>query len=159
MIEDFITIADGTTHVVFNGIDAGTVSNVVYRNTDEAWREYQAMVLQSRYRFFDRLTVNGNYTMQLRNDGNYEGEGTNTPGSTSIIGDYPEATQRGRATTPRAGCRTSSATSCAPGRSTTSDIGRAGSMSVSGLVRVDSGLAYSLAQRNVAADGDAALRS
>ena len=53
MIEDFITIADGTTHVVFNGIDAGTVSNVVYRNTDEAWREYQAMVLQSRYRFFD----------------------------------------------------------------------------------------------------------
>ena len=42
MIEDFITIADGTTHVVFNGIDAGTVSNVVYRNTDEAWREYQA---------------------------------------------------------------------------------------------------------------------
>ncbi len=62
MIEDFITIADGTTHVVFNGIDAGTVSNVVYRNTDEAWREYQAMVLQSRYRFIDRLTVNGNYT-------------------------------------------------------------------------------------------------
>ena len=33
MVEDFITIADGTTHVVFNGIDAGTVSNVVYRNT------------------------------------------------------------------------------------------------------------------------------
>ena len=51
MIEDFITIADGTTHVIFNGIDAGTVSNVVYRNTDEAWREYQAIVLQSRYRF------------------------------------------------------------------------------------------------------------
>ena len=40
MVEDFITIADGTTHVVFNGIDAGTVSNVVYRNTDDAWREY-----------------------------------------------------------------------------------------------------------------------
>ena len=30
------------------------------------------------------------------------------------------------------------------------DLGRAGNMSVSGLVRVDSGLAYSLAQRNVA---------
>ena len=42
--------------MVFNGIDAGTVSNVVYRNTDEARREYQAMVFQSRYRFFDRLT-------------------------------------------------------------------------------------------------------
>ena len=54
------------------------------------------MVLQSRYRFFDRLTVNGNYTLQLRNHGNYEGEGTNTPGSTSIIGDYPEAFSEAR---------------------------------------------------------------
>ena len=119
MVEDFITIADGTTHVVFNGINAGTVSNVVYRNTDEAWREYQAMVLQSRYRFFDRLTVNGNYTVQLRNHGNYEGEGTNTPGSTLDHRRLSRGDSARPATTRRAGCRTSSATSCAPGRSTT----------------------------------------
>jgi hypothetical protein len=51
----------------------------VYRNTDEARREYQAMVLQSRYRLTDSWSVNGHYTVQLKNDGNYEGEGTNTP--------------------------------------------------------------------------------
>jgi hypothetical protein len=90
MVEDFITRADGTTDVVTNGINAGTVSNIVYRNTDELWREYQAMVLQSRYRFFNRLTLNGNYTVQLRNHGNYEGEGANAPGIGSVIGDYPE---------------------------------------------------------------------
>ena len=38
MIEDFITRADGTTHVQAFGIDAGTVTNHVYRNTDEAHR-------------------------------------------------------------------------------------------------------------------------
>ena len=128
----------------------------MYRNTDESWREYQAMVLQSRYRFFDRLTLNGNYTVQLRNHGNYEGEGTNTPGSTSIFGDYPGGDRAKRVTTPRAACRTSSATSCAPGRSTTSASAAPATCRCPALVRVDSGLAYSLAQRNVAADRHAA---
>jgi hypothetical protein len=41
MVEDFITIADGTTDVVINGIAAGEVSNVAYRNGDVGWREYR----------------------------------------------------------------------------------------------------------------------
>jgi outer membrane receptor protein involved in Fe transport len=150
MVEDFITIADGTTHVVFNGIDAGTVSNVVYRNTDLAWREYQAAVLQGRYRLFDRLTVNGNYTIQLRNHGNYEGEGTNTPGSTSIIGDYPEALSEARHF-PEGRLQNFQRHKVRAWAIYDMNLGRAGNMSVSGLVRVDSGLAYSLAQRGVAA--------
>jgi hypothetical protein len=150
MVEDFITIPDGTTDVVFNGIDAGTVSNIVYRNTDLAWREYQAVVLQSRYRFFDRLTLNGNYTVQLRNHGNYEGEGTNTPGSTSIIGDYPEATSEARHY-PEGRLQNFQRHKLRAWAIYDMDLGRAGNMSVSGLVRVDSGLAYSLAQRGVAA--------
>ena len=149
MVEDFITLADGTTNVVTNGIEAGTVSNVVYRNTDELWREYQAMVLQSRYRFFDRLTVNGNYTVQLRNHGNYEGEGTNTPGSTSIFGDYPEATSEARHY-PEGRLQNFQRHKLRAWAIYDMSLGRAGSMAVSGLVRVDSGLAYSLAQRNVA---------
>ena len=149
MVEDFITLADGTTHVVFNGIDAGTVSNVVYRNTDEAWREYQAAVLQGRYRLFNRLTVNGNYTIQLRNHGNYEGEGTNTPGSTSIIGDYPEALSEARHF-PEGRLQNFQRHKVRAWAIYDMDLGRAGNMSVSGLVRVDSGLAYSLAHRGVA---------
>jgi outer membrane receptor protein involved in Fe transport len=149
MVEDFTTIADGTTDVVTNGISAGTVSNVAYRNTDELWREYQAMVLQSRYRFFDRLTLNGNYTIQLRNHGNYEGEGTNTPGSTSIFGDYPEALSEARHY-PEGRLQNFQRHKLRAWAIYDVGMGRAGNMSVSALVRVDSGLAYSLAQRNVA---------
>ena len=151
MVEDFITIADGTTDVVFNGIDAGTVSNVVYRNTDEAWREYRAVVLQSRYRFFERLQLSGNYTLQLRNHGNYEGEGTNTPGSTSIIGDYPEATSEARHY-PEGRLQSYQQHKLRAWAIYNADMGRFGDMSLSGLVRYDSGLAYSLAQRNVASN-------
>ena len=32
----------------------------------------------------DGLNVNGHYTLQMRNHGNYEGEGTNPPGATSL---------------------------------------------------------------------------
>ena len=53
--------------------------------------QYQGLVFQSRYRIRDNFSVNGHYTLQLKNDGNYEGEGTNAPGNKSFIGDYPEA--------------------------------------------------------------------
>jgi outer membrane receptor protein involved in Fe transport len=149
MVEDFISLADGTTDVVFNGIDAGTVSNIVYRNTDLAWREYQAMVFMGRYRFFNRLTLNGNYTVQLKNEGNYEGEGTNTPGSTSIIGDYSEATSEARHY-PEGRLQSFQKHKLRAWAIYDMGLGRAGTMSLSGLWRVDSGLAYSLAQRGVA---------
>jgi outer membrane receptor for ferrienterochelin and colicin len=151
MVEDFITRADGTTDVVFNGIDAGTVSNVVYRNSDLGGREYRAAVLQGRYRFFERLTLNGNYTIQLRNHGNYEGEGTNTPGSTSIIGDYPEALSEARHY-PEGRLQNYQRHKLRGWAIYNADMGRFGDMSVSGLLRYDSGLAFSLAQRNVASN-------
>ena len=151
MVEDFTTIADGTTHVVFNGVDAGTVSNVVYRNTDVAFRDYQALVLQGRYRLFNHLTLNGNYTNQLRNHGNYEGEGTNTPGSTSIIGDYPEATSEARHY-PDGRLQNYQQHKVRAWAIYDMGMGRFGDMSVSGLLRYDSGLAYSLAARNQAAN-------
>ena len=65
------------------GVSAGTFTNIVYRNTDLAHRQYQALVFQSRYRVQNNWTINGHYTVQLQNDGNYEGEGSNTPGSTT----------------------------------------------------------------------------
>jgi len=74
---------------------------------------------------------------------NYEGEGTNTPGSTSRIGDYPEAFNAARFFPDGR----------LPGfqrhrlRAWTIynfGLGRAGDLSVSGLWRVDSGATYSL---------------
>jgi len=36
------------------------------------------------------LTVNGHYTLQLRNHGNFAGEAANQPGIPSVYGNYPE---------------------------------------------------------------------
>ena len=89
-VEDFVTTATGTTQVVVEGNLAGTFSNTFITNSDLPVREYEAIQLIGRYRLSDNWTLDGNYTLQLTNDGNFEGEGTNTPGSSSVIGDYPE---------------------------------------------------------------------
>jgi hypothetical protein len=91
LIEDFQTLASGFTTVVVDGVSAGTFTNKIYQNTDLAHRKYQGLVFQSRYRITNPWTVNGQYTVQLKNDGNYEGEAANQPGSISIIGNFPEA--------------------------------------------------------------------
>lgn len=89
-VEDFITVDGGTTTVVRDGIDYGTFQNIHYRNSDVPQRDYQALVFQGRYPLFDRLNVYANYTYQIKNDGNFEGEGANTPGISSLVGDRPE---------------------------------------------------------------------
>ncbi len=88
-VEDFITIDGGTTTISRNGL-TGLFDNSVYRNTDLAERRYQAVDLQSAYRPHAWLTVNGQWTIQLENDGNFEGESANNPAAPSLIGDYPE---------------------------------------------------------------------
>jgi outer membrane receptor protein involved in Fe transport len=149
IVEDFTSRAEGTTFVVLEGLNLGEVSNVVYRNTDDANREYQAMVFQSRYRIFDNLSVNGHYTLQLKNEGNYEGEGTNTPGSTSRIGDYPEAYPEARYF-PTGRLQNFQRHRVRLWGIYNLDLGRAGRLGLSGLWRIDSALAYSLAVRNLA---------
>ena len=77
--------------MVAYGVDAGVASNHLYANTDLAHRLYDGLVFQARYRLTSRWSVNGHYTVQLRNEGNYEGETNNQPGLTSLIGNYPAA--------------------------------------------------------------------
>ena len=89
-LDDFYAIPNGRTTVIRDGRTFGTFDNAIIRNTDEPQREYQGIQLQSSYRITDHWLVSGHYTHQLRNHGTFEGEGTNTPGSYSIIGDYPE---------------------------------------------------------------------
>lgn len=88
-VEDFITIDGGTTTINRNGL-SGVFDNSVYRNTDLAERRYQGLDLQSSYRPRTDLTVNAQWTIQLENDGNFEGESANNPATPSFIGDYPE---------------------------------------------------------------------
>jgi hypothetical protein len=89
-IDDFIDTTTGQTTVIRDGIDFGTFDNAVYRNADLAKRDYQALLLQGQYRVNSRLTVQGHWTVQLQNEGNFEGEASNQPGVPSLLGDYPE---------------------------------------------------------------------
>ena len=118
IIEDFQDRTTGTTNVVVSGVSAGTFTNIVYRNTDLAHRQYQALVFQSRYNLRRNWSVNGHYTVQLKNDGNYEGEGTNTPGLIRSSGTSRRRSTR-RAITRTATSPTSSARAFGSGASTT----------------------------------------
>jgi hypothetical protein len=86
-VEDFVTLDNGFTYVPDADI---TLTNLIYRNSDAPQRDYQGVSLIGRWSFTDRWSVNGNWTLQLENDGNFEGEGQNTPGISSVLGDYPE---------------------------------------------------------------------
>ena len=89
-VEDYVTTAGGATTVVRDGRNFGTFDNSIFRNTDDPVRRYQALQFQSRYSLTPAWSVNGHWTVQLKNEGNFEGEGTNQPGLSSVIGDYPE---------------------------------------------------------------------
>jgi Carboxypeptidase regulatory-like domain len=95
-VEDFITIADGKTTVIKNGVNFGTFDNAVYRNTDLGTRDYDGIQLQSAWTARRNLSVAGQWTVQLENDGNFEGEAANLPAIPSLIGDYPELYVPGR---------------------------------------------------------------
>jgi hypothetical protein len=88
LLEDFINIANGTVEVNVGGGTALT-DRKIYRNTNESFREYQALLAQGRYRITPNWSVEGNWTHQLKNDGNYEGEAGQTIGP-SGVGDFPE---------------------------------------------------------------------
>jgi hypothetical protein len=89
-VEDFTTLDGGKTEVIRDGVNYGLFDNIVYRNTDDLRRDYRALILQGGYRPFGALQLNGNYTVQIRNEGTYEGEARNQPGLTSVFGDFPE---------------------------------------------------------------------
>jgi hypothetical protein len=89
-VEDFITLADGQTIISRNGINLGAFDNAVYRNSDLPKRDYQALQFESAYRPSSKLSLNGHWTVQLQNDGTFEGEAAGSPAQPSLIGDYPE---------------------------------------------------------------------
>jgi hypothetical protein len=87
-VEDFTLRSNGTSPLVIDGITATTIDNIVFDNSDEPRREYQALQFMGQHRLMDGFTLSGHWTMQLKNDGNFEGETPNPAGS--AFGDYPE---------------------------------------------------------------------
>jgi outer membrane receptor protein involved in Fe transport len=148
LLDDFITLDNGRTTVTEEGRTFGTFDNVFVTNTDLSFRKFDSMQLQSSYRVSDTVALWAHYTMQLKNEGNFEGEGANTPGSYSIIGDRPEIYSEARhfpagrlAQFQRHKAR--AAVNFGP------QLGRAGSINVGLLYRYDSPLTFSFLSANV----------
>lgn len=150
-IEDFIDIANGTTDVMQNGQDFGTFTNVVFRNSNGPKRDYQAVVGEGAYRIRPNWQVSGNYTFQIKNDGTFTGEAQNQPGISSPYGDFPVAGlptiyTRGL---PDGHLYDFQRSKLRAWTIYTMNLRSGGRLSVSGLLRADSGLTYSLVAANV----------
>ena len=90
-VEDFITMAEGQTDRVRNGVNFGTFDNAVYRNTNLPNARLPGAAVRERLSSsLSALAVNGHWTVQLQNDGTFEGESSSGPAQPSLIADYPE---------------------------------------------------------------------
>jgi len=137
-----VTLDTGSTTVSKGGV-TDVFSNIVYRNSDLPQRKYQAIEMFGRYRPLNRWTWNAAWTVQLKNEGNFEGEATNQPGVSSPLGEFPEAFNEERHypvgrlfSFQRHAVRVWSTYGF--------DLGRFGSVDVAGFLNVDSALTYSL---------------
>jgi len=152
-IEDFIDIANGTTHISEQGVDANA-TNVVFNNTNVPVRRYQGLVFQGQYRLRTNWMVSGSWTVQLKNEGNFEGEATNQPALTSVFGDYPGANGLPSIYDPTRTYPIGRLQDFQRNRVRlwtvyTFGLRRYGDLSVSGLMRADSGRVFSFAAANV----------
>ncbi len=141
-VEDFITLDTGETTIAKGGI-TDTFSNIVYRNSTLPKREYQAIELFGRYNLTSRWTWNAAWTMQLENDGNFEGEAANQPGISSVVGDYPEAFNE-RRSFPRGRLDDFQRHALRAWSVYRFDFGRLGGLDIAGFLDVNSALSYSL---------------
>jgi hypothetical protein len=91
-IEDFIDdpSAAGKVTVVRDGVNFGTFDRLEFRNSDDVERKYQGMQFIGRYDLRSNLYLSGHYTVQFKNEGNFEGEAANQPANPSDLGDWPE---------------------------------------------------------------------
>lgn len=142
-VEDFITFDGGQTAINRSGVNLGAFDNVVYRNSDVPKRDYQALILQSAYGLGRSLRVNGDWTVQIENNGTFEGEGTSGPALPSIIGDYPEIYVASRSY-PNGRLDDFQRHKVRMWATWSAQLGRFGNVDIAPLVRYNSGRTYSL---------------
>lgn len=149
-IEDFIDdpTAAGKVTASLSGVTLN-VDRVVFKNTDDLKRDYQAFQLESRVRFTRKLFVEGHWTLQIKNHGNFEGEAANQPGNPSVFGDYPQMYTADR-NFPYGRLDEYQRHKLRIWTSYNQGLGRFGSIDLGPIWRVNSGLTYSLVATNVA---------
>ena len=140
-VEDFASLANGVVNVPL----VGSLTNRVLDNTDVPKRSYQAAIFQSDYRMADRVWMGVDYTLQVKNDGNFVGEAAGVPGAQSVYGDFPEifapALDR---LMPEGRLDSFQRHKMRAYGTYTQSMGRFGSVDLSPIWRVNSGRAYSL---------------
>ncbi len=150
-VEDFIDLDGGSTEIINDGDNFGTFTNKNFRNTDLLKRDYDAVEIQSRYQVFDNFMIDGSYTAQINNDGNFEGEASNQPALSSAAFDYPEITPEARYF-PYGRLDEFQRHKLRIFGIYNMDLGRFGNVDVGGILRANSGLAYSLRSGGVSAN-------
>ena len=150
-VEDFVSLDNGTVDVMGDGIDFGTFTNNLFQNTDLLTRDYDALQIQARFQVTNNFLLDGSYTAQIKNEGNFEGENTNQPAISSAAFDYPEITPEARYFPSgrldefqRHKLRVYGIYNLA--------LGRFGIVDVGGIWRVNSRLTYSLRSNGISAN-------
>ena len=105
-------------------------------------REYQALQFMGQHRLMNALSINGHWTVQLKNDGNFEGE-TPNPDGLGVSATIRKCC-RSRAARRTDTSTTSSAARFACGPTTAPELGRFGSFTVAPIYRYNSAKTYSL---------------
>lgn len=157
-VEDFITLADGRTTISRNGLNLGAFDNAVYRNTNLPRRDYQALQFESAYRPSSTLSVSGHWTVQLENDGTFEGESASGPAQPSLIGDYPEIYVANRSF-PDGRLDDFQRHKVRVWANYNLEFGRFGTLDVAPLYRFNSGRTYSLVASGVALSAQQVARN
>ena len=150
LVESFIDdpSAAGKTVVTQQGATFGTFDNVYYRNADAAVRNYQAVELLGNYQVRANWSAATQWTVQLQNEGNYEGESANAPGAPSVLGDYPEMLVANR-NFPMGRLDDYQRHKVRAWTSYLFNMGRFGAIDVTPMWRYNSALSYSLAANSV----------
>ena len=140
-IEEFILLENGKTPIVVDGATLGQLDNILYENSDEMRREYQALQFMAQHRVTNGLSINGHWTLQLKNDGNFEGETPNPTGS--VFGDYPEMLSLARSA-PEGHLDDFQRSKVRLWADYQANLGRYGSFTLAPIYRYNSGKTYSL---------------
>ena len=140
-VEDFNSLSNGISDIVVGGVVQGTTDNILYKNSDLPKRSYSALEFMGQHRLLDRVTLNGQWTVQLKNNGNFEGESPNPTGSP--IGDYPEMLVVARSA-PEGRLDDFQRNKARLWANYNVGMGRFGAINITPLVRYNSGKTYSL---------------
>ncbi len=146
-VEDFTDRNSALVPVTVGPITGDLTEVQRITNTNEPTREYEALLLQGSYRILDNWTLGGNWTHELTNDGNFEGEAGQSPGISSTFGDFPEVFNAER-NFPIGHLDNYQEDKIRLWTNYTIDMGRAGAIDIGGIYRYDSPLSFSYARTN-----------